>query len=57
MQTHDKFRADYWGPNKEKVLFDPVADLIVTFSLYFRELAFSIHAVEIDNSGQCLFST
>lgn len=31
MLDHEKFREEYLGPNNEKVLYEPVADLIVTF--------------------------
>lgn len=37
MMEHEKFRADYLGPNNEKVLYEPVADLMVLICLTFVE--------------------
>ena len=30
MKVHEQFRADYLGLNNEKVLLDPIADLMVS---------------------------
>ena len=29
MKVHEQFRVEYLGPNNDKVLFDPIADLMV----------------------------
>ena len=48
MIEHEKFRAEYIGPEKEKVLFDPVSDIIVKYDGNSRILDCFIHVGEID---------
>ena len=36
MKDHEKFREEYLGPNNEKCLYEPVADLIVSIFCYLE---------------------